>query len=356
MPTSAVPPWFELKLAGAKLSDTMLPHLNRVEMSEAVSTLDSITIEFSVPMTAARYDLIKQLKAIPGENYIFKCGSAGKTSKEYTGIIMTVSYSLSRDSMLKVTMTGVDELVKLKKARVPQAEGWETLKAALDKMATDANLDGVELVDFKATEKPIFQEGKEDLQFLAAFAKDNGFALRVVEKKLKFVPLAEDHAGSAQKVAWEDDVVSMNLTADISEVYTKAQAVTYDSKKVEDVSVEADKSKLKNISGGKTGAEYASTAFGERIILLPNQVDQESTKLTQETEGKLQDSNMKFVKGSVTLYGRPDVYAGSTIEVTDGHWPFKGKFFVEQVKHTIAPGAGFKTTVQLVSDSLPAEP
>lgn len=356
MPTSAVPPWFELKLDGAALGATVLPHLNRVEMSEAVSTLDSITIEFSVPMTAARYAIIKEMKAIPGKKYSFKCGSAGKESKEYTGIIMTVSHSLSRDSMLKITLTGVDELVKLKKARVPQAEGWETLKAALDKMATDASLDGVELVDYSATEKPIFQEGKEDLQFLAAFAKDNGFAVRVVDNKLKFVPLAEDHAGSTQKVAWESDVVSMNVTTDISEVYTKAQAVTYDSKTVEDVSVESDKAKLKNISGGKTGAEYASAAFGERMILLPNQVDQESTKLTQETEGKLQDSNMKFLKGAVTLYGRPDIFAGSSLEVTDGYWPFKGTFFVEQVKHTIAPGAGFKTTVNIVSDSLPPEP
>ncbi len=357
MSTSAIPPWFELKLAGTALSEAMLPHLNRVEMSEAVSTLDTITIEFSVPMTAARYDLIKTLKAVPGQDYSFKCGSAGKESKEYTGIIMTVAHSLSRDSMLKITLTGVDELVKLKNARLPQAEGWETLKAALDKMATDANIKGgVELVDFQATEKPIFQEGKEDLKFIADFARVNGFALRVVDTKLKFIPLAVDHAGSAQTVAWDSDLVSMGITTDISDVYGKAQAVTYDSKTAEDVTVDADKSTLKTISKGKTGAEYASVPFGDRLILLPNKVDQESSQLTQETEGKLQESNMKFLKGSMTLYGRPDVYAGSTIEVTDGYWPFKGVFFAEQVKHTIAPGAGFKTTVTIASDSLPPEP
>ncbi|MFT5587724.1 MAG: phage protein D, partial [Cognaticolwellia sp.] len=191
MPTSAVPPWFELKLADEALTAVVLPHLNRVEMSEAVSTLDSITIEFSVPMTAARYTLIDLMKAVPGKNYSFKCGSAGKESKEYTGVIMTVSYSLSRDAMLKITLTGVDELVKLRNARLPQAEGWETLEAALDKMAKDAGFKGgVELVDFQATEKPIFQEGQEDLKFISDFAKANGFSVRVADTKLKFIPVA----------------------------------------------------------------------------------------------------------------------------------------------------------------------
>ena len=357
MSTSAIPPWFELKLGGSPLSATELPHLNRVEMSEAVSTLDSITIEFSIPMTSARYDIISKLKAISGENYSFKCGSAGKESKEYTGVIMTVSHSLSRDSMLKITLTGVDELVKLKGARLPQAEGWETLEAALNKMATDAGFSGgAEIVNYQATEKPIFQEGVEDLKFIADFARVNGYTVRVADTKLKFVPVGTDHADGPQSVAWSDDLVSASITTDISEVYGKAQAVTYDSKTMEDVSVETDKATLKKISGGKTGAEYASKAFPNRLILLANKVDAETSQMDQETQGKLQDSNMKFLKGSLTLYGRPDLYPGSTIEVKDGYWPFKGVFYVEQVKHTIAPGAGFKTTVNIVSDSLPPEP
>lgn len=356
MPTSATPPWFELKLGGSALTADELPHLNRVEMTEAVSQLDSITIEFSIPMTSARYDIISTLKAISGGDYSFKCGSNGKESKEYTGVIMTVSHSLSRDSMLKITLTGVDELVKLKSARLPQAEGWESLETALDKMATDAGFKGIELIDFQATELPIFQEGTEDLKFIADFARVNGFAVRVSDTKLKFFKVGTDHADGPQTIAWNEDVVSMNITTDISEVYGKAQAVTYDTKKVEDVSVETDKASLKTISGGKTGAEYASAAFPNRLILLANKVDAVSSSLTQEAEGKLQESNMKFLKGTIAVYGRPDLYPGSNIEITDGYWPFKGVFYVEQVKHTIAPGAGFKTTITIASDSLPPEP
>lgn len=356
MTSSAVPPWFKLKLDGKPLSAAILPHLLSLTMDESASLLDAVTIVFSVPMTQARYDLIKALKAVPGVTYSFKCGSGGKTSKEYTGYITKVDYKLTRMSMLVITLTGVDALIRLDNARIPGAEPWPSIKAAMDKMAKDAKLDGCELVDFKPTEEPVTQAEETDLAFLAAFAKKNGFTIAVVDKKLIARGIGKASANATQKVAFEDDIVSMNVNTDIGKVFTKAQAVTYDSKTTKDVSVESGKSKLENISGGKTGADYAKKAFGERMILLPNQVNQESSRLKQETEGKLQESNMHFLNGSIELYGRPDILTGSKIEITDGYWPFKGTFLADKVVHSIMPGASFKTTVTIKSDSLPPGP
>ncbi|MED5373158.1 MAG: hypothetical protein VX899_19220 [Myxococcota bacterium] len=358
MPASALPPAFTLKIADAELDKELMEHMIRIEMSESVSALDAITIEFSVPMTADRYTLIKASEKWIGAEYCFECVSGGVKSKQYKGMLMGMTHDFGRDATWKITLTGVDQLAKLRRGRVPNEANWQSLKDAISTMASEVGLSAGDILEYQPTDKELQQNEKEDLAFLSEFAKKVGFAVRELDGKLHFMPTVADHAAkSSASVSWKKDVVSMNLTADISGVYSKVMTVAYDSKAVEDIKAEADKGALKAYSGGKTGAEFVSSAWKtDRMMFLPAQVDRSSSELKQEAEGKLKESNMSFIKGKVTLYGRPDIHAGSKVTVKDGHWPLSGDFFVNQVNHSIAPGAGFKTTLDIVSDSLPTGP
>lgn len=214
-----------------------------------------------------------------------------------------------------------------------RSKSWKniTLKA----IASDiANRYGLELF-YDSKVNPVFkdrqQKGEEDSAFLQKACEDEGFSLKVTDKKIIIFNESEYEAKKEIATFHESDSTVLGYSFKSTETNTAYAGVSLKY---------FDPRKKKNIEylfapGGLNKDEDRIYKLNKRVANV-----EEAERLARSTLRKL---NKKETKATLEIVGDTRMLASSNIEMK-GFGSFDGKYYIEKAAHSLS---GYKTTLEL---------
>ena len=341
-------PYFKLKIDGAEISADEAKSILTFEIREALNQLDAFTARFVI--SDQSIGLLK--KAMPGVSFEAEIGYESGSACKLKGDIVEAQHRRGAGAPWTLTLHGLDQFHRARdKFHTKIVEG--TVSDAVKAMGTEAGLSATaEAV--QATGTHVLHLNNNIASTLQAYAKDLDYFVRVEEgTKLKFSRLSSASKG-AVTVTWGEELEDVSLRASLEGIVTEVTAIGYDYKKVVWNKGVGASSKLKKISGGKTGVALLEAKFGATKILLDNQAISQTSGLKERAEAELLRRAERFVSGKAVCVGVPDAMAGAKLTIKNAGWPLAGDFLIKETAHTYEPGSGYKTTIHFYSDSLPA--
>ena len=322
--------------------------VSSLEYREAMDELDSIVVQLHLPMAGDASKLVKKLK--PGIPYALTLGK-----RTAVGDIVRVSIRRGSGVPYQVTLWGLEKLHRLRNQRLSEVKEQtrgDLLKALLTKAALSANLQAVKA---SAAEQVLLDA--DLLRVVKQICVERNFTLYFDGKKLTFGPRSKARAGAVEELVWGYDVVDASVDVDLTEVVSKVTAYGRDYRKTgEDMKFTADKAKLAKISGGKTGVELRTAAFGAVELVVPAPLSMGTPSAVEESAvGLLQRRAEGFLRGTLECDWLPDLMPAMKVKVKGAEWPLCGPFLVHAAAHSVSGSEGYTSTLEVFSDSYPAE-
>jgi hypothetical protein len=322
--------------------------VSSLEYREAMDELDSLVVQLHLPMAGDASKLVKKLK--PGVAYKL---TLGKRSAE--GDIVRVSIRRGSAVPHQVTLWGLEKLHRLRNQRLSEVKEQtrgDLLKALLGKATVSGTFQAV-----KATASEQVLLDADMLRVVKQICVERNFTLYFDGKKVVFGPRGKARAGAVEELVWGFDVVDASLDADLTELVTKVTAHGRDYRKPDTaMKFTADKAKLGKISGGKTGVELRTAAFGDLEVVVPAPLSMGTSSAVEESAiGLLQRRAEGFLRGTLECDWLPDLMPAMKVKVKGAEWPLGGPFLVHAAAHSLSGSEGYTTTLEVFSDSYPAE-
>lgn len=237
---------------------------------------------------------------------------------------------------------GRPSVISLKGISIPKNRNFMDLKRSkswkgitLKAMGADiAKRYGLQLF-YDSKDNPVFkdrqQKDEEDSAFLQKACEDEGFSLKVTDKKIIIFKESEYEQKKPIATFHESDSTILNYSFKSTETntaYAGVQLKYFDSKK---------KKTIQYLFAPKT-----INKDEDRIYKINKRVANidEAQRLAKATLRKL---NRKEMKATLEIVGDTRILASSTIEL-EGFGSFSGKYYVEKASHSLS---GYKTTLEL---------
>jgi phage protein D len=181
----------------------------------------------------------------------------------------------------------------------------------------------------------VIQNNESNLGFLQRRASLIGFEVFVRNRTLYFRwPKFADPPASRLSLGEDITEFSPRLSA-----LNQPSAVTvrvWDVMKKEIITGTAEDQPYNE--GPVTGPVEVSWAFGPAEEPLPGQP---ATNLSQATSIA---KALAFVEGDVVAFGRPQLLAGTVVDISGAGERFSGRYYITSVTHTVTPENGYQTS------------
>ncbi len=333
----------ELSIDGEK--DLFAPMLDLIEHSESMDALNALVARLNVPQSMWDADLASKLKV--GAPFEVTIGA-----RVLTGDITRVSFRRGRDAGLHVTVFGLEALHRLRNQRISSV-----LEQAHDKVAETLIKNAgakAKAQAVSATAEEVVFIGDNMLTAIKKIARERNFAVYYDGKSVNFVPRSKG-SGSPLKLLWGFQVKEAEYDFDLVDVVTGTKVIGRDYVKGPDVvEYEAKESDLNKISKGDTAVAVRKKAFGEGLVIIPEQVHAaDMSEIKERAIGELQHRAESFATGKLKCTFQSKAAPGGLVEVEAAGWPFTGPWMINAVTNTRSITDGLYTTVEFFSDSLP---
>lgn len=238
---------------------------------------------------------------------------------------------------------GYDHRHRLARGRKTRTFAQMKDSAIASQIAREAGL-GAQVEDTRVTLSYVIQSNQSDWEFLRRRAGLIGYEIYVREKVLYFRwPRAS--APPSDKLSLGVDITEfsprLSTLAQVSDMTVRGWNVR--EKKAVAATERATP------SGGRvSGAVAARRAFGaagENILGQPVRSVPEADPIAQ---GQFNDMTLAYVEGEAVARGRPQLKAGTVVDISGAGQTFSGPYYITSVTHTVTPGHGYQTafTVQ----------
>ncbi len=342
-------PNFEIALDGSTLGSRTLKHLLRAELRESLHEMDAFTLSLVVPQDPTEVTTL----AKPGSSFSVKL-KHGDSEREIKGSIIEVSHARSVSAPWVVTYIGLDKMHELTRKRAKKVRKGSDA-TVVKEIAGECGL-SAEVEDVSATGDYSLQLNEDYASFLLRVAEQNDYIVRIEDDStLRFSRRMSAYQNNPVTVRWGEHVESVELRASVRELVTGVKVRGYNPAKGEWVSGSASSSDLAAFSGGQTGVELASAAFGEWVDERDNARVSTTSKAKAVAKAALQAAANRYVEGTVECNaGMPEAVSGAKLTIKDAGEPLSGDFVIRETVHTLTPDQGYRTTIHFLSDSLPA--
>lgn len=327
---------FTLKIDGTEIKPSNVVEL---ELSASLDALDCLVTRLSLDPA----DLTKALPCKAGAPWELTVGST-----TWKGDIVRVTYQMGLDPC--IILVGLEKLHRLRGA--PFAQVFKDPKHTIvTSMASSLSVTmSGDAVKATASEMPVVTDSI--LATAKRFAFERNYALFFDGSKIRFAP--RDTTGASVSITWGKETLSMELTADISNVATKVQVYGRDYRKGMDaITYTAQASNLKKLSGGDDAITFRKKASALDMIIEGYLDCSSATAAEDIAVGKLRSRAEKFVEGSLRCLGIPNAAPTKKVSLTGVPWPLTGPFVISAVSHVFGR-VGHRTTIEFYSDSLPS--
>jgi len=336
---------FDLKLKGAKLPPILEKGLQSIVVSDALDRLDTVEARFYLP--AGKLDANA---AWHGEKFsIVVKSDAGE--RKIAGEILEVAIEKVANHGVTLIIRGVDAMHKLKRKR--KSKTYEGSHSAVAESVAKESM-GAEVQGVSGSARTYMQTNVTDAQFIKSLALANNYAMRVDDGKLRFVRKTSAGENANFQVTW-DKVSKYRVAHNLDGIVTKVTVIGYDPLASGNpvIKGEASSSDATKISGGQTGPEIVQSKLGGSVISIDNSNITTTSEAGALAKAEVQRRSEHFVRGSFVTMLAPTARSGGFVTIKDAPWPIGGKFLIEEVIHSFAPGRAPETRIQFLSDGLP---
>lgn len=350
-------------VGGSELSAALYAHLASVAIKDSIENLDSATITFALPEAIWATHSPNDFDWY-GKEWKIITMAKGAPSKIYGGDIVGLNWQRSGGAPCMLTLTCIDHLHRLKKARKSSKANDRRFKSKTEastivkKVAQDWGLSPgtVEATELQCDE---FEWKSDDATLLKKLADDSGSIVRLdfEGKKVNFTK-GWKAVGSAPKVTLEFGVQILDIQGahDLTTAVSKV-SLTAVNKVKESASVkgEADAAKVEALNDKTMVAAKLVERMGGVLVDEEYKSDKggavDQSVLQGLAKGRITEASAKFVNGQMTTIFRPDIVAGCEITVEKAGWPLDGKFIANEVTHSFDTG-GYRTQVNFTANSI----
>ena len=328
---------FTLKIDGTEIKPEVIREL---ELNLSLDALDCLSVRLSLDAG----DLSAALPCKVGAPWKLTLGAS-----TYEGDIVRMNYHLGHNSTL--TFIGLEKIHRLR--GVPFAQVFKDPKHKI--LSTMSSASSVTIsgdaVKATATEFPLVTDSV--LATAKKYALERNFALFFDGTQIRFAP--RDTTGASITLKWGEDLGTMDMTVDISEVASKVQVYGRDYRKGTDaITFTAQASNLKKLSGGDDAITWRKKASALDMMLEGYLDCTSATAAEDQAVGELQRRAEGFVTGTIITNGVPDAAPTKKVSITNAPWPLKGPFVIQGVSHRFDGRSGHRTIIEFYSDSLPS--
>lgn len=347
-------PFLDLWINGRSMQAGLLRHLISVEVTESVSELDSVSIQLAVPELPFEVLSLAQ----PGSRFEVFLGYNAIPIRSISGDIVEITHEHSTTGARTLTLTGLDSLHRLQNHQAASALTG-THSAIVRAIASECGFIP-DVQEVNATEGGALRLEEDYATFLMRLARANNYFVRI-EKNGPHDPKPTLRFGRRSLPAlhlpvvlvWGLNTEKVNVHYSLKDLV--GEVVVRGRDYTQDVSLDgrANSAHLRRISGGETGVELSTRAFGSTRHTVDNSPDSQSTGVQDRAVAELQQRAEHFLSGDADCLGMPEARSGAEVFIEGAGWPLSGRFLIEKTTHSFDASSGYHTTIHFYSDSLP---
>jgi phage protein D len=187
----------------------------------------------------------------------------------------------------------------------------------------------------------VIQSNQSDWDFLQRRASLIGYEIYVRNKVLYF----------RSPQITEPSADSLSLGEDITEFsprlssLTQTATVTVRSWDVrQKMAVVASERASPRLGGRESGYSVARAAFGASTEAILGQPARNVPEAGSIAKGQFGTVALGYVEGEVVAYGRPQLHAGTVVDIAGAGQKFSGRYYVTSVTHTLTREHGYETS------------
>jgi len=273
--------------------------------------------------------------------------------RKIAGEVLEVAIEKVDNHGVNLILRGVDGLHKLKRKR--KSKTYEGSHSAVAESVAKESM-GADVQGVSGSSYTYMQTNITDAQFIRSLALANNYATRVDDGKLRFVRKTAAGENVNVQIPWEQ-VAKYRVAHNLDGIVTKVTVIGYDPLAGGNpvIKGEASSSDAAKISGGQTGPEIVQSKLGGSIMAVDNSNISTTSEAGALAKAEVQRRSEHFVRGSFVTGLAPTARSGGFVTIKDAPWPIGGKFLIEEVIHSFAPGRSPETRIQFLSDGLPTK-
>jgi phage protein D len=190
------------------------------------------------------------------------------------------------------------------------------------------------------TQTYVIQSNQSDWEFLQRRASLIGYEIYVKEKILYF-RWPGSAAQPADRLSLGQDIEE--FTPRLSSL-VQADQVTVRGWNVTDKKAVVGAMRAGPGPGGRpTGPTTARKAFGAAPVAILGQPARVVAEADPIARGQFNTMAFSYVEGDVVAYGRPQLQAGTVVDIAGAGQTFSGSYYVTSVTHTVTSEHGYQT-------------
>ena len=270
-------------------------------------------------------------------------GPAADARTVFTGAVSGIEACFRPDREPEVLVLGEDKLMDLRMTRrmktYEQQSDADIARAIAGEhgIAVEADADG-----------PIYdrvqQWNQSDLAFLRERARSIRAEVWIADDTLHF-KTRDKRTGTELTLVRGNRLLSLDARADLAHQRTQVKVSGYDASARDRIDEEVGGDAIQaEISGGRSGPDVLSQAFGERVSYRVREVPIVAGEARDWARAEMLRRARAFVRVRGVTDGSPDMTVGSHLRLERVGQPFEGSgYYVTEVCHTYDLTDGFRT-------------
>ena len=325
---------------GVPLPMTALSDLRSVTVQEDLHALSMFTLElhnWDAGTLSVSWSDSRQF-AVGGEVQIW-LGYVGDLHQVMSAEITSLEPVFTAGQQSVLLVRGYDRRHRL--ARGSKTRTFLQMKdsAIATQIAREAGL-RMEVDDSQTVQGYVIQPNQSDLEFLRRRASLIGYEIFVRDKTLYFrSPRITDSPGD--KLSLGEDITEFSPRLSTLDQPTGLDVRTWDVMKKKAIVATA---RAPDTGGRRSGPDTARRAFGPAAVTLTGQPARNLGEASIIADAQFSSGALTFVEGDVIAFGRPQLRAGTVVEISGAGQRFSGPYYVTSVTHTMTTEHGYQTS------------
>jgi len=233
--------------------------------------------------------------------------------------------------------------------RQQNTKGWEniTIKQIAEDIASEHKFELKWFSGYNPEIERWEQKSQSDLSLLMDICEYAGLMIKITDKYIVIYRGEEYDAKKPEATIYRSDgvVKSWEFNANTADIYAACQVKYYDPKKKEMVEYIFYSDDVQGDKKDKEMGDIPDPEVGQ--ILKVNQLVNNIAEAEEVAKAALRKKNMRQVRGTLTMMGRPDLYSGLTLKVYGfGRWD-SVTWYLEEITHDYNKSGGYNSTLSL---------
>lgn len=279
-----------------------------------------------------------------GRDFTVEIGAQDSAQQIFNGRIMGIEAQYPAGRAPEIVILAEDRFQDLRMTRRTRTFIEKSISGIVREIADAHGLEPeIELVDSHPVQAMTAQFNRSDLAFLRDLAREIDAETWVDGETLHLAARTARSAGTVQ-VAYGRNLHNFTVLADLAHQRSSVSVSGWDVAYKEPINASAGEESISaELNGLRSGAEVLQQALGARHeqISHTGPADQEAAETTARYE--FRQRARRFVSGSGTADGQPQMRAGSHVELAGLGSYFDGIYYARLVRHVYDLVGGYRT-------------